>query len=103
MFSFTHSMRSHRILAATTIALGIAEGALIARLVLRLFAARPDNPAVQALYTLTHPVIAPLQALDAGQPQYGASLEYATLALLLVLPLLTAFVWRWTGNRSPEA
>lgn len=96
-------MQNHRILAATTIVLGIAEGALIARFVLRLFAARPDNPAVQALYTVTQPVIAPLQALDAGQPQYGASLEYATLALLLVLPLITALMWRWIEHHPQDA
>ncbi|MCS6938457.1 MAG: YggT family protein [Roseiflexaceae bacterium] len=81
-------------MAAVTIVLGIVEGALIARFVLRLFAARPDNPAVQALYAVTQPIIAPLQALDAGQPQYGASLEFATLTLLVALPLIAALMWR---------
>ena len=33
----------------------------------------------QAVYGVTQPLIEPLQALDAGQPQYGASLEFATL------------------------
>ncbi len=93
-------MKNHHILTATTIVLGLTEGVLIARFVLRLFAARPDNPVVQTLYAITQPVIAPLQALDAGQPQYGASLEYATLVLLFVLPLITALMWRWTGHRS---
>lgn len=87
-------MLKQRVLAAVTIVLGIVEGALIARFVLRLFAARPDNPAVQALYAVTQPIIAPLQALDAGQPQYGASLEFATLTLLVALPLIAALMWR---------
>jgi uncharacterized protein YggT (Ycf19 family) len=87
-------MLKYRFLMAATIVLGIVEGALIARFVLRLFAARPDNPVVQALYAVTQPVIAPLHALDAAQPQYGASLEFATLTLLLVLPLITALMWR---------
>lgn len=87
-------MLKQRVLAAVTIVLGIVEGALIAQFVLRLFAARPDNPAVQALYAVTQPIIAPLQALDAGQPQYGASLEFATLTLLVALPLIAALMWR---------
>jgi len=41
-------------------------------------------------------LIAPLRVLDAGQPQYGASLEFATLTLLLVLPLITALMWKLT-------
>lgn len=103
MVSSLDSLQKQRFLAATTIVLGIVEGVLIARFVLRLFAARPDNPTVQALYLITQPVIAPLHALDAGQPQYGASLEYATLTLLLVLPLITTLIWRWIGNRLPGA
>ncbi len=96
-------MQNRRILVATTIVLGVVEGMLTARFVLRLFAARPDNPAVQMVYTVTQPIIAPLQALDAGQPQYGASLEYATLALLFVLPLVTSLLWRVIEHRSPGA
>ncbi|PMP83802.1 MAG: YggT family protein [Roseiflexus castenholzii] len=101
MFSLLHFMLKYRLLMAATIIAGMTEGALIARFVLRLFAARPDNPVVQMLYTVTQPIIAPLQALDAGQPQYGASLEFATLTLLCALPLITAMLWKWTGHRSP--
>lgn len=96
-------MLKQRVLMAATIALGVAEGALIARFVLRLFAARPDNPAVQALYAVTQPLIAPLQALDARQPQYGASLEFATLVLLLALPLIVALMWRLIENYQPDS
>lgn len=94
-------MQKYRVLMAATIVLGAVEGALIARFVLRLFAARPDNPAVQALYAVTQPIIAPLHALDAGQPQYGASLEFATLTLLVVLPLIVALMWKLSENHQP--
>lgn len=68
-------------------AVGALEGLLLARLVLRLFAARPDNPAVAALLALTEPLRAPLALLDAAQPQFGAVLELSTLALLVLFPL----------------
>jgi hypothetical protein len=58
---------------------------LLARLVLRLFAARLDNPFVQALYGVTAPLVAPLAVLDAGQPRFGAVLEYSTLVCILLL------------------
>lgn len=88
-------MLNDRTFMATTILLGVIEGILMARFILRLFAARPDNPAVQLVYAITQPVITPLRSLDAGQPQYGASLEFATLVMLLVIPLITALMWRW--------
>lgn len=89
-------MMKYRYLTAATVVIGVMEGVLIARFVLRLFAARPDNPVVQAVYGVTQPLVAPLRALDAGQPQYGASLEFATLVLLLALPLITVLMWRWS-------
>jgi len=46
---------------------------LLARLVLRLVAARPDNPVVAAFLALTAPPRA-LAALDAGQPLFGSVL-----------------------------
>lgn len=66
---------------------GVIEGLLLVRLVALLFAARPDNPALALLLTLTAPLIAPFAILDrvANQPQFGARLELATLAALLVV------------------
>jgi hypothetical protein len=80
--------------------LGAAAALLLARIVLKLFAARPDNPVVAALFTITTPPPA-LAALDAGQPRFGAALEFSTLALivlLLALGLLLRRIWR---SRSP--
>ena len=103
MFSFMPRRLKYRYLAAATVVIGVVEGVLIARFVLRLFAARPDNPVVQAVYGITQPLIAPLRVLDAGQPQYGASLEFATLTLLLVLPLITALMWRLTQKNPSDS
>lgn len=67
---------------------GATTALLLARLVLRLFAARPENPAFAALFALTAPLVAGFAALDAGQPRFGATLEYSTLALCLGLMLI---------------
>jgi YggT family protein len=64
---------------------GIVAGLLFARLIIRLFAARPDNPAFDGLLGLTAPLVAPLAPLDALQPRFGAVLELSTLAALGVL------------------
>ena len=80
--------------------LGGLTALLLARLVLRLVAARPDNPVVAALFALTAPPQA-LAALDAGQPRFGATLELATLALILLLlciGLIVGRVWRAQTN-----
>ena len=69
---------------------------LLARLVLRLLAARPDNPIFAALLTITAPPRA-LAALDAAQPRFGAVLEFSTLALivlLLIAGLLLRRLWQ---------
>lgn len=87
-----------RVIRGITILIGVVEGLLIARLMLRLFAARPDNAVIQALYGVTQPLIAPLGALDSAQPRYGASLEFATLTLIVALPLLTMLFWRLTAT-----
>ena len=61
------------------------ETLLITRFVLRLLAARPDNPVVELVYWITTPLIQPFAALDSGQPQFGAILELSTLILILVI------------------
>jgi hypothetical protein len=76
---------------------GLLTGLLAARLVALLFAARPDNPAIGLLLALSMPLTAPFRALDqlAGQPQFGARLELATLAAI-VLVIVVAAVVEWT-------
>lgn len=82
--SFWYSMNKHKRGARLV---GLLGGLLAARLIALLLAARPDNPAINLLLTLTAPLTAPFQFLDqlAGQPQFGARLELATLAALALL------------------
>lgn len=81
--------------------IGVSEALLLARLVARLFAARPDNPTVLLLYALTEPLVAPLRLLNADQPPFGAALEFSTLAMLVLLPGLGYILWAWLQRRNP--
>lgn len=87
--------------------LGAVEALLLARLVLRLLAARPDNPTVAVLYALTGPMVGLLAPLDSGQPRFGSVLELSTLTLVMILliggaVLARVTVWRrerrWRGS-----
>jgi hypothetical protein len=82
-------MRARHIVAYIV---GGVEGLLLARLVLRLFAARPDNPFVRVFLDATAPLLAPLAFLDAGQPRYGVMLEISTLALIALVALAGVIV-----------
>ncbi|WP_322487877.1 YggT family protein [Chloroflexus sp.] len=77
---------------------GALSGLLMARLVLKLLAARPDSPAITWLYTLTGPLVAPFAALDRGQPRFGAILELSTLTTFIVVMFITALGWLWLGR-----
>lgn len=86
--------------------IGALIGLLTARLLVQLFAGRPDNPLIALLLQLTAPLIAPLAPLDVAQPRFGAVLEISTLATMLLLaallllpPLLAAAA---RGLRSGE-
>ena len=92
-------MRIRHILAYS---IGGMEGLLLARLVLRLFAARPDNLFVRVFLDATGPLLVPLAFLNSGQPRYGATLELSTLALAVLLALagVAVGVLRYPGDRS---
>lgn len=77
---------------------GALSGLLVARLVFKMLAARPDSPAVTWLYTLTGPLVAPLAVLDRNQPRFGAVLELGTLATLMIVICLTVLGWVWLGR-----
>jgi uncharacterized protein YggT (Ycf19 family) len=80
---------------------GVCGGAamlLLARLVLRLLAARPDNPVFNALFALTTPPPF-LTFLDREQPRFGATLEFSTLAALLLLIIVGLVVARAGGTQ----
>jgi hypothetical protein len=77
----------------TALAAGALEGLLLARLAARLLAARPDNPSLSLLYWLTGPLVSPLAMLDFDQPPFGAALEFSTLTLATIVPLLAYLAW----------
>jgi uncharacterized protein YggT (Ycf19 family) len=87
----------------------VIEALLIARLVLKLFAARPDHPVFASLFLLTTPLTMPLQFLDAQQPQFGAVLEFSTLATIVVIALgdwIISMIWQRRSalpNRQPPS
>jgi hypothetical protein len=70
---------------------------LLARLVLRLVAARPENPIIAALFAITTPPRV-LGALDAGQPRFGAVLEFSTLALIVLLLVAVLLLRLWQSR-----
>jgi len=57
---------------------------LTSRLLLLLFAARPDNPSIELLLLLSWPFAWPLSWIDIAQPVYGARFERGTLASIIV-------------------
>jgi uncharacterized protein YggT (Ycf19 family) len=79
---------------------GAVEALLLARLLARLLAARPDSPAISLLYAITWPLVAPLRALDYDQPPFGAALELSTLLLAICVPLLAGVAWLWIVRRN---
>lgn len=84
------------------VCIGVIAGALLTRLAALLFAARPDNTFVAALLTLTAPLTSPFGVLDriAGQPRFGAQLDLATMAALLVLGCVTLALQWFSASRS---
>jgi hypothetical protein len=92
-FWFTMKLRLQTDLLITSI-LGAIEALLLARLIFKLFAARPEHPVVAWILALSEPAIALLARFDEGQPQFGATLEFSTLTLCLLIPIL------WTIGRN---
>ncbi|MEI7644340.1 MAG: YggT family protein [Chloroflexales bacterium] len=93
-------VRARRLVPALVWVAGAAEALLLARLLARLLAARPDSPAFAALYCVTWPLIAPLAALDAAQRQFGAVLELSTLAAAVLMPVIVCLLGIWLAPRS---
>ncbi|NJN67721.1 MAG: YggT family protein [Chloroflexaceae bacterium] len=81
-------------------ATGAGEGLLLARLLARLLAARPDHPFIQVLNALTTPLVFPLRSLDNGQPHFGAVLELSTLTLMLVVLGVGLLLWYAIDGRN---
>jgi uncharacterized protein YggT (Ycf19 family) len=72
---------------------GLIVALLALRFVLALLGANTTNAFAQAVYTLSHPFVAPFFGLFNYQPQYGASrFEVHTLVAIVVFGLLTALL-----------
>ena len=77
----------------TSYALIIVCMLLVSRLILLLFAARPDNGGVALLLSISAPLAWPLSWIDAQQPIYGARFERGTL-LSIVMCLTGLYLLR---------
>lgn len=95
-------MASRASIARTGVAwlVGATVGGLSARLVVRLLAGRPDNPVFRALNAASDPLVAPLAFLDAGQPRFGAVLEFSTLAAILIVLAAGYVLWQMLPKGS---
>lgn len=64
------------------------------RLIGELFAVRPDNPLFRTLLSVTAPLVWPWLFIDRWlqQPRFGARLEFATLAAMMMVVVI-AGVW----------
>jgi hypothetical protein len=89
--------RRRRAIIALALAglVGLCEALLLTRLLARLLAARPDNPAIQALYHWSDPLVRPFKwiGIDSQQPMFGAVLELSTLMLAILVLVCGYFFW----------
>lgn len=82
---------------------GALEGLLLARLVARALAARPDNPAIMFLYAFTRPFIAPFAWFNSDMQAYGAVIERGTLLAAVLVPLAAYAIWRTLTRGATSA
>lgn len=71
----------------TIVVLALVCALLTVRLIVLLFAARPDNSSLSFMLNISDVLVWPLAWLDATQPQFGARFERGTL-LMVVLGIL---------------
>lgn len=71
----------------TIVVLALVCALLTVRLIVLLFAARPDNSALLLMLNISDVLVWPLAWIDATQPQFGARFERGTL-LMVVLGIL---------------
>ena len=71
----------------TIVVLALVCALLTVRLIVLLFAARPDNSSLSFILNISDVLVWPVAWLDATQPQFGARFERSTL-LMVVLGIL---------------
>lgn len=91
-----------RVVNRITFLLALVAAVLLSRMVLLLFAARPDNPGVELIIWVSTPLYWPWQWIDAGQPRYGARFERGALLGVCLCWCAQWGLRRWWQRRSPE-
>lgn len=85
---------------------GAIAGLLIVRLLFRLLIANPNNPAVQAVYTISRPLLFPWAYVWPPPRLPGLTVERATIAALgtyfLIGLLLSWGRHRWRSERKGD-
>ena len=71
---------------------------MLSRMMLLLFAARPDNVGVQVVLWLSQWLYLPFGWIDAGQPVIGARFERGALLAALICLIIA-----WRSNRAPTS
>lgn len=78
----------YRVWQVIWLVVGIVEGLIAIRFVLRLFGANPDAGFAQLIYGLTAPLVAPFVGLF-GTPRFeGSAFEFTSLVAMIVYALL---------------
>lgn len=76
----------------TIVVLALVCALLTVRLIVLLFAARPDNSALLLMLNISDVLVWPLAWIDATQPQFGARFERGTLLMVVLGILVLRFV-----------
>lgn len=77
-----------------TLALGVTEGLLVIRFLLKLLGANPDAAFAAFTYGVTAPLVAPFQGLFLTSASGGYVLEPGTIVALAIYPLVAWLVVR---------
>lgn len=93
---------SARVVNHITFGLAVIAAILLSRMLLLLFAARPDNPGVAAILWMSTPFYWPWQWVDIGQPLYGARFERGSLVGMCLCWVTQWGLRRWWQRQSPS-
>ena len=84
----------YRVRQIIYLVLGLVEGLLLIRFVLRLLGANPAAGFAQFIYGVTAPLMAPFFGLF-GSPRFeGSVLEISTIVAMIVYALLAWLIWK---------
>ena len=73
---------------------GILEGTILLRIVLKLIGANPSNPFTALVYAFTDPFLAPFATIQSSPSAEGFVLEIPAIVALLVYALISVVIER---------